>query len=199
MAGMFDSMGSLFGGAMGLMNDPYGGAMKQFQKYANKSAGYQNPFFNSGQESMGQYNDWLSGMKDPSEFLNNLMGNYEQSQGSKYLQDQAMKASTNAASASGLTGSTPFQMQAQQNASGIASQDMQNWLQNALGINNQYGQGLEGNINRGQNAGNQLSNIFGNLGQNMGNAKFGQGQLRNDNISDMLSGLLGLFGGGGFF
>lgn len=198
MAGMFDSLGSLFGGAMGMMNDPYKDAMKQFQKYANKSAGYQNPFFNMGKDSIGDYQDWLGGMKDPSEFLNNLMGNYQQSEGSKYLQDQAMKAATNAASASGLSGSTPFQMQAQQNASGIASQDMNNWLQNALGINNQYGQGLWGNIGAGQNAANNLSNIFGNLGNNMGGAKFGQGQLRNDNMSDMFSGLLGLLGGGFF-
>lgn len=195
MAGMFDSLGSLFGGAFGLMNNPYGDAANQFKKYSNKSAGYQNPFFNLGKESIGQYQDWLSGMKDPTEFLNNLIGNYQQSEGSKYLQDQAMKAATNAASASGLTGSTPFQLQAQQNASGIASQDMNNWLQNALGINNQYGQGLWGNIGAGQNAANNLSNIFGNLGSNLGGAKFGQHQLNNQNFSDIFSGLLGLFGG----
>ena len=193
MADLFDSLGSLFGGILGSTNNPYKDAMKQFQKYANQSAGYQNPFFNLGKDSIGPYQDWLSGMKDPSEFLNNLMGNYKESEGSKYLQDQAMKAATNAASASGLTGSTPFQLQAQQNASGIAAEDMNSWLQNALGINSQYGQGLQGNINFGQNAANNLSNIFGNLGQNMGQGKFGQNQMNNNNLSDIFSGLLGLF------
>jgi len=55
-----------------------------------------------------------------------------------------MRAANNIGSATGMTGSTPMMQQAQQNAQNISSGDMQNWLSQVLGINNQYGQGEAG-------------------------------------------------------
>lgn len=190
MADLFSSLGDLLGGLFG--GNPYNDAMKQYSKYANKAAGYQNPFYQSGVNSIPQYEDWLSSMQDPTAFINNLMGNYQESPYAHYQQEQGMRAGTNAASASGLTGSTPFAQQLQENAQNISSKDMDQWLGRVLGINTEYGQGLNTNINRGQQAGNMLSNIYSGLGSQMAGAKFGSGMANQSNLSNILSGILGL-------
>lgn len=192
MAGLFDSIGSIFGGLTS--KDPYKDAMKQYQKYANQAAGYQNPFYNAGKGAIGDYQNYLKGMSDPSEFINNLMGGYSESPYAKHMQDQSMRAAQNMGSASGLSGSTPLTQFAQENAGNIASGDMNQWLQNVLGINNQYGGGLEKLMGIGQNSANSLSNIFGNLGNNMGGAAAGSTNFNNKKMSDIFSGLFGLAG-----
>lgn len=196
MADLFSSIGSTIGGLFGGGGDPYKDAMKQYKMYADKAAGYQNPFYQSGVNSIPQYEDWLKGMSDPSQFINNLMGGYSESPYSQYQQQQSMRAAQNMGSANGLSGSTPMMLQAQQNAQDISSKDMDQWLQNVLGVNTQYGQGLNTNINRGQQSANQLSNIYSNLGNQMGGAKYGQGMANQSKFSDLISGLLGLTAAG---
>src|SRR5579859_3319784 len=176
LSGLF---GGLFGGG-----DPYKDAMKQYENYANKAANYQNTFYQAGKGAIGDYQNYLQGMSDPSEFLNNLMSNYQESPYNQYLQQQSNRAGTNAASASGLIGSTPFQLQQQQNAANIAQGGMNDWLQNALGINNSYGSGLQNLLGMGQGAGNQLSNIFSNLGNQMGEGAYGSREAKNQQLSD---------------
>lgn len=192
MADLFSSLGSLVGGLFGGGGDPYNDAMKQYSKYANKAAGYQNPFYQSGVNSIPQYESWLTSMQDPTAFINNLMGGYQESPYAHYQQEQGMRAGTNMASATGLTGSTPFAQQLQENAQNISSKDMDQWLQNVLGINTQYGQGLNTNINRGQQSANMLSNIYSGLGNQMAGGAYGRGMAGQQQLSDILSGILGL-------
>ena len=190
--GLFDSLGSIAGGLFGSSHDPYKDAMKQYQKYANQAAEYQNPFYNAGTGAIPDYQKYLGGMSDPSQFINQLMSQYSESPQSKYLQDQSMKAGQNAASASGLSGSTPFTKFMQEQSAGIASQDMDKWLQNVLGINNQYGSGLQNLMGMGQSSANQLSNIYNMLGSNMAGGSYGSQNYQNQQLSDILSGLFGL-------
>ena len=96
------------------------------------------------------------------------MGQYQQSPWARYQQQQAMRMANNMGSATGLTGSTPLQLQAQQNAANISSQDMNNWLQNVLGINTQYGQGQQNLMAGGQGAANALTSLYGDMGERMG-------------------------------
>ena len=51
---------------------------------------------------------------------------------------------------------------------GISSQDQQNYLSNVLGVNQQYGAGLNNMMGYGANAANQISNMYGNMAQGMG-------------------------------
>ncbi len=187
-------LGGVLGGLFGGSDKPYGDAMKQFQKYATKSEKIQNPFLQAGHSAVTDMQRWLQGMLNPTAFINKTMGDYQESPYAKYLQDQTTKAGINAASAGGLVGSTPFAQQMQQNAAGIASQDMQNWLQNVLGINTQYGQGQQYLSGMGQNAANALTGLYGNMGQLMGEGAYGQRAGRNQDFANLLGGGLKLGG-----
>ena len=196
-------LAGLLGGMFGNSGAPYDDAMKQYQHWANRAQGAQNPFLNAGTGAIGNYQHWLQGMQDPSKFMNNMMGQYQESPWAHNLQQQAMRAGTNAASMGGLPngmggagfGSTPFQMQAQQNASNISSQDMNNWLQNVLGINTQYGQGQAGMMGMGQNAANALTGMYGQMGQQMGDAAYGRRAGQNQDFMNILGGGLQMLPG----
>jgi hypothetical protein len=195
--GIGNGLGSVLGGLFGPdQGAPYQAAMNQYQQYANQANAGQQPFFNAGVGAIPQYQNWLAGQQDPSKFINGLMGNYQESPQAKYLTDQAMKAGTNAASASGLTGSTPFAQQMAQTAGGISSQDLNNWLSQVLGINSQYGQGLGNQVGWGQNAANQMSNTYNQEGNNMAQAAYGQQQAQNNQQSQVWGGLGSLLGSG---
>jgi hypothetical protein len=107
-------------------------------------------------------------------------------------------------SANGLTGSTPLTQFAQQNARDISSQDMNGWLQHVLGINTQYGSGLQNEINSGQNAANSLSKLYSDFGGNLAASKYGSQAAHNKDKVDKWGGLFRMgegaakayFGGG---
>ena len=190
--GLGSGLGGIFGGLFG--KNPYKNAMKEYERGANQAAGYQNPFFQAGTGALGDFQNYLKGMKDPSEFLNNLMKNYKESDYTKNLQNESERSGINAASASGLTGSTPFLKQQQKNAGEIAQGGMNDWLKQALGINSEYGGGLEKLIGGGQQAGNKLSDIFSQLGENKAGGAYGSDMSKNKQMQDFFSGLMSLFG-----
>lgn len=200
--GIGNGLGSMLGGLFGPdQGAPYQAAMDQYTKAANQANQGQQPFYQAGVNGLGQYQNWLNSQKDPAGFINGLMGQYKESPYATYLKDQAMKAGTNAASASGLTGSTPFAQQMSQTANGISAGDLNNWLSQVLGINTQYGQGVGNQVGWGENAANQMSNTYNNLGNQMGQAAYGQGQAQNRQQSDIWGGLGSIAGGilGGLF
>ncbi len=195
-SGMGGGLASLLSGLFGNSGAPYGDAMKQFLKYYQEAKGAQNPFFNAGTGAIGPYQDWLKKMSDPSGFINNMMGQYKESPWARYLQDQSMRAGTNAASMGGNAmgqggagiGSTPFAQQMQQNSSNIASGDMNTWLQNALGINSQYGAGEKGLMDMGQHSGDILSQLAMMMGGQMGQGAFGQKFGQDQDFWNMIGG-----------
>jgi hypothetical protein len=191
--GLFEGLGGILGGLFGNSGAPYDKAMQQYQQSLNHAQGLQQPYLNAGQGAIGNYQNWLQGQQDPTKFINNLMGGYQESPYAKYLQQQSMNAGQNAASASGLIGSTPLMQQLQQNSTNIASQDQNQWLQNVLGINTQYGQGQQNLMSGGQNAANSLMGIIGQMGQNMGEAAYGRQAGKNQDLWNLIGGIGGLF------
>lgn len=191
---IFDGLGSLVGGLFGNSDKPYNDAMDQYRQWAQRGADAQQPFWAAGKNAIPGYNEWLHGMSNPSGFINNLVGKYQESPYAKYLQQQSVRAGQNAASASGLVGSTPFAQQLQQNANNISNQDLQSWLGNVLGVNSQYGQGLFGEIGLGANAANQLTNMYNDLGGRMGEAAFGRRAGKNQDFWNAFGGGLDIFG-----
>lgn len=181
-------IGSLFGDA----GQPYEDAMNQYREWANKAQGVQNPFLQAGTGAIGDFQKWLSGMQDPSGFINKLMGQYQESPWAKYMQQQGVRAGQNAASASGMIGSTPFAQQLQQNAENISSQDMQNWLGRVLGINTQYGGGLNNLMGYGANAANALTNMYGDMGRQMGEQSYNKSAAEQNQRNNLWGGLFNI-------
>ena len=112
---MFGSgLGGLLGGMFGNSGKPYDKAMEEYQKYMQMGQGVQQPYLDAGKEGLGNYQEWLKGQKDPGGFINNLMGQYQQSPYNSYLQGQAQNAGINAGSANGTMGSSALMQQMQQ-------------------------------------------------------------------------------------
>ncbi|HHF7341049.1 TPA: hypothetical protein ACPSKZ_000684 [Legionella anisa] len=192
--GMLSGLGGLFGGLFADSGAPYDKAMEQYQLWANQAQGTQQPYLNAGKNAIGDYQNWLTGMKDPSKFINNLMSGYQASPYSQYLQQQAIRAAQNAGSASGMIGSTPYTEQIQQNAANIASGDMNQWLQNVLGINTQYGQGQNNLMTGGQNAANTLTQLYAQMAQSMGDAAYGKEAGKQQDFGNIIGGIGNVIG-----
>lgn len=192
---LWGSLPNILQGLFGNSGAPFKKAEKAYTPYYNEAKGYQNPFFNAGNEAIPQYQEWLSKMQDPSGFINNLMGQYQQSPGAKYSQQQAINAANNVGSASGLIGSTPLQLQAQQNAQNISSQDMNSWLQNVLGINSNYGEGLNNQVGWGRQSADILSQLAQGAGNFYGGSAYGQEYGKQKDQRSLWDGIAGLFGG----
>lgn len=181
-------IGGLFGGLFGDSGAPYQAAENAYKPYIDKAASQLTPYSQAGMNAIPQYQNWLSTMQNPSGFINNLMGQYQESPFAKYQQQQSVRAAQNAASAGGLLGSTPLFNQVQQNASNISSGDMNQWLQNVLGINTQYGSGTQGLINNGQQASNALANLYNEAGQNMAQTAYGKEAGENQDWFNTIAG-----------
>src|ERR1700722_6720338 len=125
---MGGGVGSLLSGLFNDSGAPYGAAMDQYQKFIDQAKQTQQPFYNAGTQAIPQYQDYLSKMQNPSGFVNNLMGQYQESPYAHQQQLQSQRAAQNFGSANGLSGSTPLMQQAQQNASNISSGDMNQWI-----------------------------------------------------------------------
>lgn len=189
--GGMSHLGGLLGGLFGNSGAPYGDAMKQFQKHFGDAQGYQKPFYEAGTNAIGNYQDWLKQMKDPSGFINQQMDKYQESPWSQNLQREAMRAGTNMGSATGMSGSTPLMQQMQQNAGNIASSGQNDWLSHVLGVNTQYGAGQQGMVNMGQNAANSMSTLSSRLAELMGQGAYGQRAGKNQDFMSILSSLFG--------
>ena len=194
-SGQFGSgLGGFLGGMFGDSGKPYDKAMEQYQKYMQMGQGVQQPYLDAGKEGLGNYQEWLKGQKDPSGFINNLMGNYQESPYAHMLQQQAMNAGNNSASASGMMGSSALMQQQMQNAGQIASGDMNSWLQNVLGINTQYGEGHKDLKNGGQNAANSLTDMYNQMGGKMGEAAYGKEAGKKNDFWNTIGGGLSMLG-----
>ena len=182
-------IGNLLYGLFGDAGSPYEDASKYLEKYLPEVQKYQKPFYEAGTSAIPEYQKWLQGMRDPSRFINNLMVKYQESPYAQNLQRQARQGGINAASASGLVGSTPFAQQMAQTAGNISSADMNQWLQNVLGINTQYGAGQAGMVGMGQNSANALTDLFNQYMQNQAALQYGQGQASEGQTGSLFSGL----------
>lgn len=192
---MFSSgAGGLFGGLFGNSGKPYDKAMQEYQKYFMPAAANQSPYQNAGIGGINNFQEWLASQKNPTEFINNLIGGYQESPYNQFLKNQSMLASQNAGSAEGTLGSTPMMQQMQQNAANISQGGLNDWLKNVLGINQQYGAGQQSLINTGQNSANALSNLFSEMGGRMGEAAYGKQAGKNQDFWNTLGGVGNMFG-----
>jgi hypothetical protein len=193
-------LSKLFGGG----SNPADASMPYLNQISGVGHQYYDPFVNqgaeAGQKTQGQYDNLLN---DPTGFINKLMEAYKPSEGYQFQKDQLGKSMSNTAATGGIAG-TPFDQQNQaQGVEGLLSQDIQQFLKNALGV---YGTGLEGEqgiANKGYQASGSLADLLGGTLNSQGSAAF-QGQSQKNRNQSALFGALakalggagGIFGGG---
>lgn len=134
------------------------GDMDQIPGQINK---YFNPYIQNGMSQYGGLNNQYSQlMNDPGGRINQIGASYHQSPGFQFALQQGLQGAGHAAAAGGMAGSPQHEQQNMTVATGLADQDYNQYLQNALGA---YGMGLSGSQGM-YNIGAQMS---GQAGEDM--------------------------------
>ncbi len=216
-----DLISNLFGGGRGGQQQKgYQDMMRMIQQGMQERRGATEgannimaPWQRAGENQLPSYQENFRQLMDPR-FIQQIMGEWKESPFAKMQKEKGETALNNAASASGMLGSTDFGKSQADYARDITSQDQQQYLQNRLGM---YNQGLghqQGMVGQGMNAGMQMGGNLMNLGNalagdymNMGNAglgaRAGQGMQNQDmmragaNMGRSIFDYLGGQGGGG--
>jgi hypothetical protein len=179
--------------------NPFGNPADAGMGYLNQIPGMlhqiNDPYIQRGNEQYAGLNKAYTGMaQDPTGFLNQMMAAYQPSKGFQIQKDEALRAAGNSAAAGGMRGSFADQEGQARLADTLMGQDMQQWLQNVLGIQGYGLQGQQNFYNQGygasQNMASDLSNVLGSQ------ATLGyQGQnAQNQGILGILGSLVGAGG-----
>ncbi len=181
-------------------HDPAGAAMPYFDKAAGTVKEYMSPYADRGGRAGGILEEQFGQMsQDPAKFMEGIMQGYEPSKYYQMMQDRLSTAAANTAAAGGMRGSGQESTRQQEITEGLLSKDMQQYLQNVLGI---QGTGLSGEqglygtgFNAAQGLAGDLSNIYGTQGQ----LAFQGERDKNMRNQQLLGSLIGLgtsfFGG----
>lgn len=186
-------MGSGIAGLFGGGTNPADKANQYINQIPGQTGQYFNPFFEAGKNQIGGLQDqYGSLMNDPGGKLNAIGANYKQSPGFQFALQQALNGSGNAAAAGGMAGSPEHEQQNMGIASGMASKDYNDWLQQATGL---YGKGLSGSenmMNIGQQAGQSQADMIAQALAQQGNYAY-EGQAAKNSSNPWGN----LFGGAG--
>jgi hypothetical protein len=180
--------------------NPADAASPYYSQIPGATSPYFDPYINAGKNAIpgleGQYKGLMG---DPGGMMNKFGESYKESPGMKFAIQQALQASGNAAAAGGMAGSPQHSQQNMQLANDIASQDYNNWMQNALGL---YGQGLTGSqglAGMGLNAGKSQADMIAQaLAAQANNAYEGQA-AENENTNSWFNKAGQLAGAGAGF
>ncbi len=173
---------------MGLFDSPSNAADRYIKKIPGAISPYYDPYIQAGNRQLDILEpEYANLINSPGTKLNDIGSSYQQSPGFEFALKQALGASGNAAAAGGMAGSPQHEYQNMDIATGMANQDYNQWMNNALGL---YGTGISGSqglYNTGVNAANTKAGIIaGNLENRAGNAYAGQA-----NQNAMIQGLIG--------
>lgn len=197
MGGMGAGLGGLLAPMFGGMQNSFDEANPYLQKMQGATDRYMNPYINAGRGAMGTLQDQYNSLiNDPGALMGRLGAGYKQSPGYQYNVDQATRASNNAASAGGFVGSPQQQAQMAKQIGGMASQDYDKYMNNAMGL---YGTGLQGmgNINQmGFNASTQGMNSVNDMLKTQAQLAYANANNQNQSEGGMFGGLGGLLGAG---
>ena len=183
-AGSSGMIGAGLGAMMGGWKNPSSAANPYMDQMGPELQKWLGPYVQAGNRQLpgleGQYGQL---MNDPGGRLNQIGAGYHQSPGFQFALQQALQGAGHAAAAGGMAGSPQHEQQNMGLAAGLANQDYNQWLGNALGM---YGKGLSGSqglYDTGEQAGvgmgEDLASILGQRaklayeGQNTENQRSG--------------------------
>lgn len=174
------------GGGFNFMDlpNPANSAMPYLNQIPGAVGEYYKPFINEGALASGVSNPVYNRMtENPTDFIDAIMRSYSPSEGYKFKEKYLTQAARNAAAQGGFAGTPTSQLEQADLVRGLLGEDMQQYLANILGVQQQGLQGQENRIGRGFQAGLGYGDILGsNLGQQAGLAFQGQSQLNQNAI-----------------
>ena len=171
--------------------------MGQIQQYGQQAY---NPFIQQGQQANQQLSPQYQQMaQNPTGQYNDIMSQYQPSQGYQYQKDKLNQYAHNTAASGGYAGTGGDVQDRSELFNGLMGKDMQQFLENIFKIQGSGMQGLEGQQQRGYES-------AGNLADYMGAAQGQKGlfnmisqnnnQANRSDASSILAGLIGGKGGG---
>lgn len=182
---------------MSLLSKLFGGSggkspMDAANQYLNQipGVGHQgyDPYINAGMDASGRTKSkYEELMSDPTAFINKLMEGYKPSEGYQFQKNQLTKELSNTAAAGGVAGTPMDQLNQGEQIQGLLGKDMQQFLQNILGVFNTGLEGEEGIANRGYDASKNLTDLLGGALNQQGGLAFQDQQQKNKNKNDLWS------------
>jgi hypothetical protein len=149
-------------------------AGKAEQEGYDKSRGYQEPFWQHGQDQYGRLNDAAGKLFDPAALQDEWSKHYETSPYAQQLLKQNQASGMDAASSMGLSGSSAALGNIQQGAGNIVSRDRQQYMDDLM---KKYmaGIGLGTSLyDTGAQAGQNLGQQSMTHGENQANLQYGR-------------------------
>ena len=204
--GIGSILGSIIGGPsdyLGGGEQTLGGAEDYIKQMYQKGIGQLSPYEQAGRGALGDYMSALQAYKDPTQLYSQIMSGYQQSPAAQFQEQQGMEQLQNVMGAQGLAGSGQEAKDVLKYSQGLSSQDMQQYLNNVLGMGQTYLGGMGGLGQMGYGAAGQMAGLGMQAGQQVGglsealaNAQALAAQRQAQSASGMgglLGGALGLF------
>ena len=176
-------------------NNPARAAGGELGKIAGYGRDAYNPFIQQGQNAMGQLGPQYSQMAgQPTDFYNQILGQFKPSAGYQYKEDRLNQLGHNTAAAGGYAGTQGDVENRSKAISGLLGEDMQQYLQNILGIQGAGQAGLQRQSDIGFMGAGGLADYLGTVGLNKGNLAANQSRYGNEASTNALGSLAGLIG-----
>lgn len=187
---------------MGLFDTVFGGgkraggkrARRELQRGYDAAEGRYQPFYDAGVAEISPYQNYVNQLSDPQQYYADVMSTYEESPLAQLQTEEAIQAANQAAAASGLLGSNALYEDIAQDAQRRYQADQQRYLQNVLGIGQQFTSGAQPLLSMGGQAASALANLDVGLGEEMGRLDFMDETARAQSINNAISAGLGLAG-----
>lgn len=146
------------------------------QQYQNQAAGYLDPYRQAGQQGLDAYRGMLSHYQDPTGYYNQIMGNWQATPTFQKRLSTGMDAIRNAMASRGLGGSGNELKGLTDYTQSAISQDMQQYLNNILGIGNTGLKGYGDLSHLGYLAGAQSGQYAMDAGQDLASMESAKAQ-----------------------
>lgn len=176
---------------------PEDAANKYLEQIPQQGKQYYNPFIERGARSGNILEGEYGKLLQPTSFIDEIMKHYSTSPGAQYQGDKLTRGIGATAAAGGFAGTPEHQREYGETAHKIMSDDMQQYLQNALGV---YGKGLSGNehfFDTGYNASSSLADLIGGTLSSQGTLGFKAASDRNADRQALMNALIKALASGG--
>ncbi len=178
-------------------DDPAKAANKYMDQIPGIGKESYNPFIESGKRAGGTLEAEYGKQLNPTSFIDDIMKNYSMSKGAEYKKDQLSRGIGATAAAGGFAGTPEHQREYGEMSEGIMSDDMHQYLMDALGV---YGSGIKGEqdiYGKGFDASGSLADYLGSVMGAQGGLAFQGVQQRNANNQALMNALIKAFSQGG--